>query len=119
MPGNTVGCRNTESSKSLIDCLITKHAGDLFQTLNNISNGFFDNYTLPILVHYDGRFLKSKYRDPIGAANTVRRDFFTSFDAMVDLNSHDGCFFVDPVASVEGEPDNTPNRTFYENALVP
>ena len=71
MPGNTVGCRNTESSKSLIDCLITKHANRCLPNTEQFFKWIIDNYTLPILVHYDGRFLKSKYGDPIGAANTV------------------------------------------------
>ena len=118
--GNIVGCRNTESSKLLIDCLRKVPAENLYQTLNNVSNGFFDSYPLPFLFHHDGTFSKSKYRDLVGAANTAGRDLFTSLDVMVGFNSHEGCFFVGPVASVDGEPDNfTPNRTFYENTLVP
>ena len=118
--GKLVGCRNTESSKLLIDCLRAVSADDLYKTLNNVSNGFFDNYPLPFLFHHDGTFTKSKYRDLVGAANTAGRDLFASIDVMVGFNSHEGCLFVGPVASVEGEPDNfTPNRTFYENTLVP
>ena len=64
--------------------------------------------------------MKSKSRGQIGAAFPAGRDLFTSLDVMVGFNSHEGCFFVGPVASLEGEPDNfTPNRTFYENTLVP
>ena len=117
--GNFVGCRNTESSKLLIDCLRKVPAEDLYRILNNVSNGFFDSYPIPFRVHYDGTFVKNKSRDLVGVAVTAGRDLFTSLDVMVGFNSHEGCFFVGPFANV-GEPDNfTPNRTFYENTLVP
>ena len=117
---NIVGCKNIKSSEVLIDCLRDVPSEELYKTLNNFSNGFFDQYPLPFILNTnDGKFMKSNSRDLIMCADPAGRNLFSSIDLMVGFNSNEGCFFVSPLAGVEDPENFTPNRTFYENTVVP
>ena len=117
--GEFVGCKDTQSSKLLIECLREVPAAELYQTLNSFTNGFFSSWPLPFISNTnDGTFMKSKSRDVIGSANSDGHDLFSSIDLMVGITSNEGCY-MSPVAGVQDTENFNPNRTFYENTLVP
>ena len=117
--GKIVGCKNTKSSKLLIQCLRTVPAEELYKALNNFSHGFFEKYPLPFIINTnDGEFIKSESRDVLGF-DSPGRCFFASIDIMIGINSNEGCFFVSPTGGVQDPENFRPNRTFYENTLVP
>ena len=103
--GNIVGCRSAKSSKRLIECLRRVPAEDLYNVLNNASNGFFAKFPLPFIANtVDGTFIKTESRDLLGF-DQAGRDIFASRDIMIGITSNEGCFFVSPVAGVM-DPEN-------------
>ena len=117
--GNIVGCPSTTSSKRLIECLMDVPAEELYNVLNNASNGFFAKFPLPFIVNtVDGEFIKTQSRDFLGF-DQAGRDFFASRDFMIGITSNEGCFFVSPTAGVMDPENFNPDRTMYRETLIP
>ena len=115
--GRAVGCENMGSAP-LVDCLRSIPSYDLFSLINDPAHDF---YTPPwpfvASVNTASDFL---YEEPINwfkpdtSKNLLqnRKELFSSLDILTGINSAAGAFRVDALL---GEP----NKTYFENHLVP
>ena len=117
--GKIVGCKNLGSAP-LVDCLRNISGEVLFDVINDPAHGYNTRprpYPFVPSISSDSDFLYEKPTDwfKIDAANNLQRDrleFFASLDLLIGFNSAEGALFIDPSL---GEP----NRTYFENHLVP
>ena len=119
--GKIVGCYHTDS-KDLIDCLRTQKPELLNETLNDFENGPVDEFDIPFLPTVDGKFVKESPLELLMGDSEVSsndRKMFGSIDFMSSVNAAEGIVAVIPEVGIEDPEHFEPNRTFYEETLLP
>ena len=117
--GRLFDCKG-KGSKKLIRCLREVPFEQLVKKINSFP-GFF-KFPLPFIVNVaDGEFLKDDFNDILrgnSVLSTPGRSLFSSLDMISGITKNEGCSMMGPAGA--SDPENfAPNRTQYENILIP
>ena len=116
--GSLVGCENLESGP-LIDCLRNVPVETLNETLNEVKNGF-TRWPCPFVPTVDGEFVKKPPKHMFDAdSDEESYDFFSTLDFLTGMTDQEGALAASPVAGIKDAENFTPNRTDFEEKLVP
>ena len=118
--GKLVGCDASESGK-LVECLRNKSPETIDESLNDLNNGLV-RVELPFLPTVDGEFVKEDPKALLlgdSELSAKGRELFTSIDLLMGINSDEGLLMLSPMAGVEDPETFEPNRTYFEEKLLP
>ena len=118
--GSIIGCESLETDE-LMECLRKVHSNVLNDTLNDVRNGFF-RWPCPFVPNIDGEFVKKSPKHMFDIDTGVKSDeieFFHTLDFLTGIVEEEGAFAASPLAGVEDGENFSPNRTFYQEQLIP
>ena len=118
--GKLVGCENMDSAP-LIQCLRSKPADVINATVNDFNNGFF-SFPMPFIPGMDGEFIKDTFDDLLNSDSKKSkegRSFFSSIDLLGGIDAEEGVIFLGLIKGVLDTENLEPNRTDYEEQLIP
>ena len=118
--GKLVGCETTDSEQ-LAECLRNKPPKIINDTLNDFSNDFV-RLEMPFLPTIDGEFVKEHPEELLLSDSELSakgRELFSSVDLLMGINADEGLIMLDPMAGVDDPENFEPNRTYFEEKLLP
>ena len=118
--GSIIGYEMVESSH-LIDCLRKVSSNVLNETLNDVRNGFF-RWPCPFVPNIDGEFVKKSPKhmfDVDADAKSDKTTFFQTLDFLTGIVEEEGAIAASPIAGIKDGENFVPNRTFYQEQLIP
>lgn len=118
--GKLVGCDDTNSGY-LIDCLRNKSPDIINATINDFSNGLMRS-NMPFVPTIDGEFVKEPAIELLTGNSDVSsrdREFFSTLDFMSGNCAEEGVLMLSPLFGVEDPENFYPNRTYFEQKLLP
>ena len=119
--GKLVGCTDMDSS-SLVDCIKRISADSLSAALNDATNQFL-TFPPPFIPNVDGEFLKETPENMIkidyDILTSKETPFFGTLDFLTGINADEGAIMVNPSRGVDDPEHFEPNRTYFEEELIP
>ena len=119
--GKLIGCEQTESGP-LIECIRNTAPDALNATMNDFTNGLL-KINLPFIPNVDGEFVKEPAKELLTGDSDISADdraFFASLDFLSGINAEEGLISMNsPVEGVADMNHFEPNRTFFEETLLP
>ncbi|XP_053380023.1 cholinesterase 1-like isoform X2 [Mercenaria mercenaria] len=111
----------TEDSEALVSCLREVSTDQLVEFVTNATYGLI-SCPFPFLPTVDGRFVSTDPKHIFDKNTDIPSeiaDFFSSLDIMSGVNSGEGSLGLSPFTGVINAEEFSPNRTFFEEILVP
>ncbi|XP_053380962.1 cholinesterase 1-like [Mercenaria mercenaria] len=118
--GSLAKC-DTRNNEALIACLRDVPAQKLEEFVSEFSYGLL-TFPSPFAPYIDGEFINYDQEHAFDSDNTLPKDsqdIFAAIDLMTGVISKEGSVFVLPMFGVMDPEHFLPNRTFFEEELVP
>ena len=118
--GKLMGCETIDTGQ-LVDCIRNKAPESVDATLNDPNNEILGLQT-PFAPTIDGELVKEHPKDILlGDSNVLAkgREFFSQLDLLMGINAEEGLMMLDPSVGIEDPETFEPNRTHFEEELLP
>ncbi|XP_045195524.2 acetylcholinesterase-like, partial [Mercenaria mercenaria] len=110
----------TENSEALVSCLREVSADLLVEFVSNATYELI-SFPFPFLPTVDGKFVTTDPKHIFDKSDlpTEVKEIFSSLDIMSGVNSGEGSIGLSPFAGVADAEEFSPNKTYFEETLVP
>lgn len=118
--GSLAGCK-TDESETLVSCLRGVPTDKLEELVSNVTHGFV-RVPFPFLPTFDGHFVTTPLQKSFNQNSSFPdevKEFFSSLDVLTGVNSGEGSLGLSPLFGIENPEEFLPNRTYFEEKLVP